>query len=94
LDLSIIKDYYGKTLKSSSRCRPAAPGRYARPPSEPVICTHAIERGKVFPVCGNTWRMLKNTRFAPYFDFIGDFSTHNGIFAGCGTSIPLRYRRR
>jgi SAM-dependent methyltransferase len=50
---------------------------------------HAIERGKVFPVCGNTWRMLKNTRFAPYFDFIGDLSTHYGIFAGCGTSIPF-----
>ena len=50
---------------------------------------HAIERGKVFPLCGNTWRMLKETRFAPYFDFVGDFSTHYGIFAGCGTSIPF-----
>lgn len=49
---------------------------------------HVIERGKVFPVCGNTWRMLAETRFAPYFDFIGDFSQHYGIFAGCGTSIP------
>ena len=50
---------------------------------------HAIERGKVFPVCGNTWRMLKDTRFAPHFDFIGDFSRHYGIFAGCGTTIPF-----
>ncbi|HEX9881920.1 MAG TPA: methyltransferase domain-containing protein [Hyphomicrobium sp.] len=50
---------------------------------------HIIERGKVFPVCGNTWRMLADTRFAPYFDFIGDFSTHYGIFPGCGTSIPF-----
>ena len=49
---------------------------------------HAIERGKVFPVCGNTWKMLKDTRFAPHFDFIGDFSRHYGIFAGCGTTIP------
>ena len=49
---------------------------------------HAIERGKVFPVCGNTWKMLKDTRFAEYFDFIGDFSQHYGIFAGCGTTIP------
>lgn len=49
---------------------------------------HVIERGKVFPVCGNTWKMLARTRFAPYFDFIGDFSRHYGIFAGCGTSIP------
>ena len=50
---------------------------------------HIIERGKVFKVCGNTWRMLAETRFAPHFDFIGDFSTHYGIFPGCGTSIPL-----
>jgi len=50
---------------------------------------HAIEKGKVFPVCGNTWRMLKDTRFARHFDFIGDFSTHFGIFDGCGTLIPF-----
>jgi arsenite methyltransferase len=49
---------------------------------------HAIERGKVFPVCGNTWKMLKDTRFAPHFEFIGDFSSHYGIFAGCGTTMP------
>jgi ubiquinone/menaquinone biosynthesis C-methylase UbiE len=50
---------------------------------------HSIERGKVFPVCGNTWHMLRATRFAPHFDFIGDFSTHYGIFQGCGTAIPF-----
>jgi hypothetical protein len=50
---------------------------------------HLIERGKVFPVCGNTWRMLAETRFAPHFDFIGDLTTHYGIFPGCGTSIPF-----
>ena len=50
---------------------------------------HLIERGKVFPVCGNTWRMLAETRFRPNFDFVGDFSTHYGIFPGCGTSIPF-----
>ena len=50
---------------------------------------HAIERGKVCPVCGNTWKMLKDTRFAPYFEFIGDFSRHYGIFAGCGTTVPF-----
>ncbi len=50
---------------------------------------HLIERGKVFPVCGNSWRMLAETRFQPYFDFIGDFSTHYGIFPGCGTQVPF-----
>ncbi|MCB1648606.1 MAG: methyltransferase domain-containing protein [Pseudomonadales bacterium] len=49
---------------------------------------HDMETGRVFPVCGNTWHMLKDTRFAPHFDFIGDFSRHYGIFAGCGGGLP------
>ncbi len=50
---------------------------------------HDIETGRVFPVCGNTWRMLAGTRFAPHFDFIGDFSRHYGLFAGCGGALPF-----
>jgi SAM-dependent methyltransferase len=37
---------------------------------------HDIETGRVFPVCGNTWHMLHDSRFAAHFDFIGDFSRH------------------
>lgn len=51
---------------------------------------HFIETGKVFPVCGNTWKMLADTRFADHFTFIGDFSTHYGIFAGCGGDHPFK----
>eukprot|EP00562_Extubocellulus_spinifer_P003436 CAMPEP_0178489426 /NCGR_PEP_ID=MMETSP0696-20121128/10370_1 /TAXON_ID=265572 /ORGANISM="Extubocellulus spinifer, Strain CCMP396" /LENGTH=391 /DNA_ID=CAMNT_0020117227 /DNA_START=60 /DNA_END=1235 /DNA_ORIENTATION=+ len=51
---------------------------------------HYIEAGKVFPVCGNTWNMLAQTRFSEHFDFIGNFDTHYGIFDGCGTSIPYQ----
>lgn len=50
---------------------------------------HVIEAGRVFPVCGNTWRMLAETRFARHFDFIGDFSRHFGVFSGCGQAIPF-----
>lgn len=50
---------------------------------------HHIETGRVFPVCGNTWRMLHDTRFAPHFEFIGDFSRHFGLFAGCGGGLPF-----
>ncbi|MGH1471262.1 MAG: methyltransferase domain-containing protein [Cellvibrionaceae bacterium] len=50
---------------------------------------HYLETNKVFPVCGNTWKMLHSTRFNSHFDFIGDFKTHYGIFEGCGTSIPF-----
>lgn len=50
---------------------------------------HEIETGKVFGVCGNTWKMLHDTRFKKFFTFIGDFSTHYGIYDGCGTSLPF-----
>ena len=50
---------------------------------------HRIETGRVFPVCGNTFRMLRESRLAPHFDFIGDFSRHYGLFAGCGKALPF-----
>lgn len=50
---------------------------------------HDIETGKVFPVCGNTWRMLHDTRFAAHFEFIGNFNRHYGLFEGCGSAIPF-----
>ena len=49
---------------------------------------HDMETGRVFPVCGNTWRMLQDTRFSSHFEFIGNFDRHYGIFTGCGTAIP------
>lgn len=46
---------------------------------------HVFTTGKVHPVCGNTYLMLQaNPNIAQHFDFIGDFSTHYGIFEGCG----------
>lgn len=54
---------------------------------------HMIEAGRVFPVCGNSWRMLAETRFAPHFDFIGNFDRHFGIFPGCGSSLPFDTRQ-
>ncbi|CAH1075418.1 methyltransferase domain-containing protein [Candidatus Nitrotoga sp. 1052] len=50
---------------------------------------HDMETGRVFPVCGNTWHMLHDSRFHEHFDFIGDFSRHYGIFAGCGSNLPF-----
>jgi SAM-dependent methyltransferase len=62
-------------------------------PQQPLRFTldkhHDIDTGRVFPVCGNTWRMLHDTRFAPHFDFIGDFSRHFGLFEGCGSAMPF-----
>ena len=50
---------------------------------------HDMEAERIFPVCGNSWRMLAETRFAPFFEFIGDFDRHLGAFAGCGDVIPF-----
>lgn len=48
---------------------------------------HIIETGRVFPVCGNTWAMLHDTRMREHFRFIGDFSRHFGLF-DCATPSP------
>lgn len=50
---------------------------------------HWIETGKVFPVCGNTWRMLHDSRFNSHFEFIGNWDNHYGIYQDCGASIPF-----
>ncbi len=50
---------------------------------------HAIETGRQFPVCGNTFRMLHDSRFREHFDFYGNFDRHFGIFPGCGTGLPF-----
>ena len=50
---------------------------------------HLFEAGKLLPVCGNTYRMLAESRFKAGFDFFGDDSCHLGIFAGCGEVLPF-----
>ena len=49
---------------------------------------HRFATGKVEPVCGNTYRMLQETRFAPHFDGFAGGGRHLGIFAGCGGGLP------
>lgn len=50
---------------------------------------HDITRGKVFPVCGNTLQMLRDTRFREHFDYIGSGEIHYGLFDGCGKTLPF-----
>lgn len=59
------------------------------PASFSLDAHHIIETGRVFPVCGNSYRMLKESRFAPHFEFIGSFDKHFGIFPGCGELLPF-----
>lgn len=50
---------------------------------------HFFPKGNPVRVCGNTYKMLKDTRFKSKFKFYGNFDTHYGIFEGCGTSMPF-----
>jgi arsenite methyltransferase len=50
---------------------------------------HQMATGKVFPVCGNTWLMLHESRFQEHFEFIGNWDQHYGIFEGCGLAVPF-----
>ncbi len=46
-------------------------------------------KGKVTPVCGNTFEMLASTRFAPHFELIGVRENHFGRFEACGSRDPF-----
>lgn len=50
---------------------------------------HRFSTGKVMAVCGNTWRMLQETRLHPHFDFFGGGGRHLGLFEGCGGGLPF-----
>lgn len=44
---------------------------------------HIFQKNQIVPVCGNTYKMLHETRFKDHFVFKGDFSEHLGFF-NCG----------
>lgn len=50
---------------------------------------HNFPTGKVITVCGNTYKMLHDTRFADHFEFYGSWDTHYGIFEGCEGAMPF-----
>lgn len=50
---------------------------------------HHFPKGKMMTVCGNTYNMLKETRFRNHFEFFGSFEEHYGIFEGCGGAMPF-----
>ena len=51
---------------------------------------HHFPKGKMITVCGNTYKMLNETRFASHFEFFGTWDTHYGIFEGCGGNMPFK----
>ena len=41
---------------------------------------HYFQTGIPVPVCGNSSKMLSESRFGEHFDLLGNFSTHYGPF--------------
>ncbi|MCB9025577.1 MAG: methyltransferase domain-containing protein [Bdellovibrionaceae bacterium] len=50
---------------------------------------HTFYKGKVASVCGNSYRMLHDTRYKENFEFIGNWAFHYGIYEGCGVNAPF-----
>jgi len=46
--------------------------------------------GKKEKICGNTYLMLKNSRFKDHFSFEGDFSTHLGLYKEGGVQAETK----
>jgi len=59
---------------------PEAPHRFV------LDNTHLFEKNRPERVCGNTARMLMDTRFKDIFRVTGSFDEHFGLFEGCGTT--------
>ncbi len=51
---------------------------------------HNFPKGKIITLCGNSYKMLKDTRFEKHFEFFGTWDTHYGIFEGCGGNMPFK----
>ncbi|MDY6933930.1 MAG: arsenosugar biosynthesis radical SAM protein ArsS [Spirochaetota bacterium] len=53
-------------------------------------CEHIFYKNKPERVCGNTAKMLQESRFAKYFEIIGDFKEHFGAFEECGNTTSSK----
>jgi radical SAM/Cys-rich protein len=51
---------------------------------------HVFYKNKPERVCGNTAKMLQDTRLGRYFDILGDFSEHFGAFDDCINQSSMR----
>ncbi|MCF7982732.1 MAG: methyltransferase domain-containing protein [Pseudomonadales bacterium] len=52
---------------------------------------HSLVKGEAVAVSGNTYRLLKESRFHQHFDFIGSLARHLGTF-GTNDASPFKQR--
>lgn len=55
---------------------------------------HAFEMGRAERICANTAAMLSQTRFATWFDVVGEKKTHYGAFPCGPTMAATQYAKR
>lgn len=53
-----------------------------------------LPKGKAVPVCGNTYHILKGSRFSEHFEFSGSFDQHHGIFKQGDNSLPFSENKK
>lgn len=53
-----------------------------------------MPKGKAVPVCGNTYHILKGSRFSEHFEFSGSFEQHQGIFKQDNNSLPFSEKEK
>jgi len=92
LDLEPHCEDYGQAViyKEKATCcgDPNCAGMERYPSGWLLDKHHFFEAGKIHPVCGNTYKMLHDTKLRKHFDFVGNWDNHYGIFEGCGSSLP------
>lgn len=49
-----------------------------------------LEKGRATPVCGNTYRLLKESRFREHFQFSDSSGAHRGPFEKKGAQSPIK----
>lgn len=74
---------YGQAVKYNGTIK-------GKPSSFDLDNHHHFPTGKMMTVCGNTYKMLYDTRFHDHFEFFGTWDVHYGIFEGCGGNMPFK----
>ena len=53
-----------------------------------------LPKNKPLNICGNTYRMLKGSRFSDHFKFSGNFENHRGSFDGNEGKLPFDKKQK
>jgi hypothetical protein len=97
-DSAVAGDASNSGASPSKRATEAQQGTTQGPKLQATFvldANHRFPAGMVIPVSGNTYRMLRQTRFRSHFQFFGgEFTQHYGIFEGRGSTRAMPFAER